>query len=55
MADDVAAEMEGPVGAGAISATDAEQYREEHGIAAPAQAQPEPAQPEAPARQLQAA
>ena len=55
VADDVAAEMECPVGAGAISATDAEQYREEHGIAAPAQAQPEPAQPEAPARQLQAA
>ena len=35
VADDVAGEFEGPVGAGAISATDAEKYREEHGIAAP--------------------
>ena len=35
-ADDVAAELEGPSGAGAISAADAAQYREEHGISAPA-------------------
>ena len=55
VADDVAAEMEGPVGTGAISASDAQQYQQEHGIAAPAQpAQAQPAQA-APARQLQAA
>ena len=35
VADDVAGELEVPVGVGAISATDAAQYREEHGIAAP--------------------
>ena len=34
-ADDVAAEIEGPVGTGAISQSDAAQYREEHGISAP--------------------
>ena len=32
---DAEAELEGPVGAGAISATDAAAYRQEHGIAAP--------------------
>ena len=55
VADDAALEMEGPVGSGAISQTDAEQYRQEHGIAAAQQpAQAEPAQA-APKRQLQAA
>ena len=38
VAEDAMGDLEGPVGTGAISATDAAQYREEHGIAAPAQA-----------------
>ena len=43
VAEDVAVELEGPIGTGAITNADAEQYREEHGIAAPAQAEAEPA------------
>ncbi len=43
VAEDVAGEMTGPIGAGAISASDAAAYREEHGIAAPENNQAEPA------------
>ena len=56
-AEDAAGQMEGPIGSGAISAADAEAYRQEHGIVAP-QAQPaqaQPAQEAAPERQLIAA
>ena len=55
VADDVAGEIADPVGAGAISASDAAAYREEHGIAAPENNQAEPAQAAAPKRQMLAA
>ena len=45
VAEEAAAEMAGPVGTGAITQADAEKYREEHGIKAPAQAAPAQAQP----------
>ena len=50
VAEEAAEELAGPVGAGAISATDAAAYREEHGIKAPepaaAQIEEAPAQPQ---------
>ena len=45
VAEEAAAEMAGPVGTGAITQVDADKYREEHGIKAPAQAAPAQAQP----------